>query len=85
MPDVIRSGHAAMYDEVPHYDYGSCQVQTAAAQQGRRGAAGGERGLGSRRDTKRTNSPVPQKMTGWGRCADYKPIRVIGWEDKRRV
>jgi hypothetical protein len=29
MPDAIRSGHAAMYDEVPDYDYGSCQVQTA--------------------------------------------------------
>lgn len=29
MPDAIRSGHAAMYDGVPDYDYGSCQVQTA--------------------------------------------------------
>ena len=26
-----------------------------------------------------------EKMTGWRESADCRPIRVIGWRDKRRV
>jgi hypothetical protein len=74
-----------MYDEVPDYDYGSCQVQTAEPNK----VGGGqlvERVASAVAGTRRTKSPVRQKkMTGWRESADCRPIRVIGWRDKRRV
>ena len=74
-----------MYDEVPDYDYGSCQVQTAKPNK----VGGGSWWRAWPRQSQgheKTKSTVRRKkMTGWRESADCRPIRVIGWRDKRRV